>query len=199
MSFVDVPNVFIGRTDDGHTFVVLNRSARSAGQVLTAAGFTARQISSRTVYLLAPTTSEEANERVGIALYGLLAFAHDVGDPTWTTWWNSQPAPEPDLRFVFAGGTVTATAETGAARSLLEQHGFEPSGAGASYQLPTELDESRLLGAVDCAESHACALGLGVRVDLGIATPDAIPAPRGRASHPAPGSPATRSAQRRSH
>ncbi|MGW7006365.1 hypothetical protein ACWGCW_26980 [Streptomyces sp. NPDC054933] len=48
------------------------------------------------------------------------------------------------------------------------------------------------------AESHAYANGLGVHVDLGIPTPDAIPVTPRRASSAVPG-PATKSGRGRTH
>ncbi|RAJ64232.1 hypothetical protein K376_01329 [Streptomyces sp. PsTaAH-130] len=48
MSFVDVPDVFIGSTDDAHTFLVLNRPVPGANRLLTDAGFTARKVNGRT-------------------------------------------------------------------------------------------------------------------------------------------------------
>ncbi|MFE4801470.1 hypothetical protein ACFRFL_42545 [Streptomyces sp. NPDC056708] len=192
MSFVDLPDVFIGSTDDAHTFVVLNRRLRDADRLLTDAGFTAREHNNRTIYLLPPGTPQDANERAGIALYGLLAHTHDFVDLSWTTRWNPRgPLPEPDLRVQFADGTVTATAETDEARSLLEQHGFTSSPDGSSYRPPSGLDERGLLGAVVSTETYAYIHGVGVRVDLGIPTPDAIPAVPRRTSSAVPGSPAT--------
>lgn len=200
MSFVNVPDVFIGSTDDAHTFVVLNRRLRGANRLLTDAGFTARQVHGRTVYLLAPTTSEEANEQAGIAMYGLLAHTHDIVDLSWTTRWNPQsPEPEATLRFTLTDTTLTATATTEEARSILQQHGFAPSADGTSYQPAGPLGEHDLLGAVVRAEAHAYALGFGVHVDLGIPTPDAIPTPPRSASTALPGGPATEPKRRRTH
>ncbi|GAA2442374.1 hypothetical protein GCM10010433_49400 [Streptomyces pulveraceus] len=191
MSLVDVPDVFIGSTDDDHTFVVLNRPLRGARRMLIAAGFAARTVGGRTVYLLPPGTPEDANEKAGIAMYGLLAHTHDLVDLSRTTRWNPKgPAPGPDLRFAFTGPVLTATAATDEARSLLGRHGFGPSLDGTSYGLVTPVDELGLLSAVVRAEAHAHADGIGVRIDLGIPTPDAIPAPPRPASFPVPGSPA---------
>ncbi|MGW2721053.1 hypothetical protein [Streptomyces sp. NPDC001492] len=200
MSFVDVPDVFIGSTDDAHTFVVLNRRLRSADRLLTDAGFIARKLNGRTVYLLPPTPSEEANERAGIAMYGLLSHTHDLVDLSWTTRRSRQsPCPEPDLRFTLSDTTLTATATTDVARSLLEQHGFTPSPDGSLYEPSMPLSEHGLLGAVVRAESHAYALGLNVHVELGIPTPDAIPAAPQRTSAAVPGGPATGPVRRRTH
>ncbi|MFJ4572049.1 hypothetical protein ACIP4W_11555 [Streptomyces sp. NPDC088846] len=200
MSFIDIPDVFIGSTDDDHTFVVLNRPIRGANGVLTAAGFTARKLHGRTVYLLPPGTPEDANEKAGIAMYGLLAHTHDLVDLSRTTRWNPQePAPDPDLRFTFTGPVLTADAATDEARSLLEQHGFAPSAGGTSYGLVTPVDEPSLLSAVVRAEAHAHADGIDVRIYLGMPTPDAIPAPPGPASSPVPGSPAAAPTRRRTH
>ncbi|UIX34363.1 hypothetical protein [Streptomyces sp. GQFP] len=199
MSFVDHADVFIGSTGDAHTFVVLNRPIRGAERLLTGAGFTARTINGRSIYLLPPTASEEANERAGIAMYGLLSHTHDLVDLSWTTRRSPQdPGPEPDLCFTLSDTALTATAATNEARSLLEQHGFTPS-AGSSYQAPVPLNERDLLGAVVRAEYHAYAHGLVVHVDLGIPTPDAIPAAPQRASTAVPGGPATQPTRRRTH
>ncbi|MFD8847592.1 hypothetical protein [Streptomyces sp. NPDC059604] len=200
MSFIDIPDVFIGSTDDHHTFVVLNRPLRGANRVLTAAGFTARKVHGRRVYLLPPGTPEDANEKAGIAMYGLLAHTHDLVDLSRTTRWTPQnPAPAPDLHFAFAGTALTATAATDQARSLLEQHGFVLSANGASYGLAIPVDERGLLGAVVRAEAHAHADGIGARIDLGIPTPDAIPAPPVAPSSPVTGSPAAGPVRRHSH
>lgn len=200
VSFVDVPDVFIGSTDDDHTFVVLNRPLRGANRVLTAAGFTARKVRGRTVYLLPPGMPEDANEKAGIAMYGLLAHTHDLVDLSRTTRWNpKEPAPAPDLRFTFAGPVLTATADTDEARSLLGRHGFAPSADGTSYGLVAPVDELGLLSAVVRAEAHAHADGINVRIDLGIPTPDAIPAPLVAPSSPVTGSPAAGPTRRRSH
>ncbi|OIJ84994.1 hypothetical protein [Streptomyces colonosanans] len=176
MALTDHHDVFIGSTDDGYTFVVLNRRRPGAGRLLTDAGFTARDHHGRTVYLLPPGTPQEAHERAGQAMYGLLEHTHDLVDLSWTTRWSPQgPPPEPDLRVQFSDGIVTATAKTAATRSLLEQHGFTPSADGFSHRPPAGLDERGLLDAVVGVESHAYAHGLGVRVGLGIPTPAAIP------------------------
>nr|WP_244320438.1 MULTISPECIES: hypothetical protein [Streptomyces] len=193
---MDVPDVFIGSTDDAHTFVVLNRPLPGANRLLTGAGFTARKVNSRTVYLLAPTTSEDANEQAGIAMYGLLAHTHDLVDLSWTTRWNPQDSgTEPDLRFTFTGTALAAAATTAAARSLLELHGFAPDGGG-SYRPTVPLNETDVLGMVVRAEAHAHAVGIGVRVELGIPTSDAIPAPPRGPSSAVPGCPPSRPARR---
>lgn len=199
MSFVNVPAVFIGSTDDGHTFVVLNRLIRPAGRLLADAGFTTRTINGRTVYLLPPNTPEEAQERAGTAIGGLLAHTHDLVDLSWTTRWNPEgPQPEPDIRFTLTSTSFSATATTNVARLLLEHHGFARSADGTSYQPATPLGMPNLLGAVVRAETHAYAYGIGVRVELGIPTPDAIPAPTPRTAA-VPDLPGARPARRRSH
>lgn len=177
MSFVDLPDVFIGSTDDAHTFVVLNRQLRGADRLLTGAGFTVREVNGRTVYLLPPGAAQEAHNQAGTAMYGLLAHTHDLVDLSWTTRWSPKgPVPAPDLRFTLTDDTVTASAATDQARSLLERHGFTPTADGSSYRPPERCNEHALLGLVVRAEIHAHTQGLGARVDLGIPTPDAIPA-----------------------
>ncbi|MEU9344148.1 hypothetical protein AB0D74_23405 [Streptomyces sp. NPDC048278] len=77
---MDIPDVFIGSTDDGHTFVVLNRRLREADRLLTDAGFLAREHLGRKLYLLPPGSAQDAHERAGVAVYGLLAHTHDLID-----------------------------------------------------------------------------------------------------------------------
>ncbi|WP_435059149.1 hypothetical protein [Streptomyces sp. bgisy060] len=177
MSVLDIPDVFIGSTDDGHTFVILNRRIRNAYRHLTEAGFLPHMRLGRTLYLLPPGTAQDAQERAGAAMYGLLAHTYDLVDLSWTTRWSPQkPAGDPDLHFQFGDGTVTVTASTTTARSLLEQHGFTPTPDGALYHPRDDLDERGLLGAVSAAEAHAYADGLSAHVSLGIPTPADIPA-----------------------
>ncbi|MDF3140892.1 MULTISPECIES: hypothetical protein [unclassified Streptomyces] len=200
MPLVDIPDVFIGATDDGHTFIVLNRHIRDAQRLLTEAGFLAREHLGRTLYLLPPSAAQDAHERAGIAMYGLLAHTHDLVDLSWTTRWSpDHPVAAPELRFRIGDGTVAVTAATSTARALLEQHGFTPSTDGSSYRPPMPLSERDLLGSVVRAESHAYAHGLGVHVDLGIPTPDAIPAAPQHTSAAVPRGPATEPARRRTH
>ncbi|MGW1609792.1 hypothetical protein ACWCQZ_10400 [Streptomyces sp. NPDC002285] len=189
MSLLDIPDVFIGSTDDGHTFVVLNRRIRNADRLLTEAGLLVREHLGRRLYLLPPGTAQGAHERAGIAMYGLLAHTHDLIDLSWTTRWSpDHPAGDPDLHFRVGEGTVAVTAETTTARSLLEQHGFTSTADGSSYRPPEGLDERGLLGVVTAAEAHAYAHGLSARVDLGIPTPADIPAAARRPSTAATGS-----------
>ncbi|MGX1853851.1 hypothetical protein [Streptomyces sp. NPDC055299] len=192
MSFVYLPNVFIGSTDDAHTFVVFNRPRRGADRILTDAGFTAREYNGRTIYLLPPGMPQDANERAFWDLHGLLVGHKEFVDLSWTDPWYAQgPLPGSHLRFHFADGTVTATAETDTARWILEMYGFTPSPDG-SYQPPSGLDELGLLDAVEYAHAHAYIVGLGSRVDLGIPTPDAIPiAPRQKPARSQAASPGT--------
>jgi hypothetical protein len=198
VSLLDVPDVFIGSTDDGHTFVILNRRIRDADRLLTEAGFLRREHLGRRLYLLPPGTAQDVHERAGIAMYGLLAHTHDLVDLSWTTRWSpNQPAGGPDLHFQFGDGTVAVTASTTTARSLLEQHGFVPTADGASYRTRDGLDERGLLGAVTAAEAHAYAHGLSARVRLGLPTPAYIPASSRRRSTAATGPRITPSARRR--
>ncbi|MFD5478605.1 hypothetical protein [Streptomyces hawaiiensis] len=198
MSLLDIPDVFIGSTDDGYTFVVLNRPIRDADRLLTQAGFLTREHLGRRLYLLPPGTAQDAHERAGSAMYGLLAYTHDLIDLSWTTRWSpDHPAGEPDLHFHFGDGTVAVTAETTTARSLLAQHGFTPARDGSSYLPPDGLDERRLLGAVTAAEAHAYAHGLRARVHLGIPTPADIPATARRPATGPTGSPTAPAARRR--
>ncbi|MFE0380163.1 hypothetical protein ACFW1M_32425 [Streptomyces inhibens] len=198
MSFLNIPDVFIGSTDDGHTFVVLNRRIRDADWLLTDAGFLARKHLGRTLYLLPPGTARNAHESAGDAMDGLLNHTIDIVDLSWTTRWSPDtPEADPDLRFQFTDHTVTATAETTTARSLLEQHGFALAADGSAYQPPPGLEQSHLLGAVTAAEAHAYAHGLTVHVGLGIPTPTDIPAAPRRASPVAPSPPPGPATRRR--
>ncbi|WP_148593108.1 hypothetical protein [Streptomyces sp. WAC01526] len=197
MSFLNIPDVFIGSTDDGHTFVVLNRRLRDADRMLTDAGFLPREHLGRKLYLLPPGPARDAHESAGDAMDGLLTRTIDIVDLSWTTRWNPDtPEADPDLRFQFANGTVTATAETTTARSLLEQHGFTAVD-GSSYQPPPGLEHDGLLGAVTAAEAHAYTHGLTVHVGLGIPTPMDIPAAPRPASPVAPSPPPGPATRRR--
>ncbi|GLW47582.1 hypothetical protein Stsp02_32440 [Streptomyces sp. NBRC 14336] len=198
MSLLDFPDVFIGSTDDGHTFVVLNRRIRDADLLLTEAGFLLREHLGCRLYLLPPGTAQEAHERAGIAMYGLLAHTHDLIDLSWTTRWSpDHQAVDPDLHFQFGDGTVAVTAKTTSARSLLEQHGFAPTADGSLYRPQEGLDERGLLGVVTAAEAHAYAHGLSARVQLGIPTPADIPASARRRPTAGTGPQTTSSARRR--
>ncbi|MEU8812866.1 hypothetical protein ACN6K5_002152 [Streptomyces violaceoruber] len=198
MSLLDIPDVFIGSTDDGHTFVILNRPIGDADRLLTDAGFLPREHHGRRLYLLPPGIAQDAHERAGVAMYALLAHTHDLVDLSWTTRWSpDQPAGGPDLHFQVRDGTVAVTASTTAARLLLEQHGFVPTADGASYRTRDGLDERQLLSAVTAAEAHAYTHGLSARVHLGIPTPADIPASTRRRSAPATGPRTTPSAPRR--
>ncbi|MFF4016608.1 hypothetical protein [Streptomyces sp. NPDC001843] len=195
---LDVPDVFIGSTDDGHTFVILNRRIRDADRLLTEAGFRTRELLSRMLYLLPPGTAQDVHQRAGVAMYRLLAHTHDLVDLSWTTRWSpNQPAGGPDLHFQFGDGTVAVTASTTTARSLLEQHSFVPAADGASYRPRDGLDERGLLGAVTAVEAHAYAHGLNARVRLGIPTPADLPASARRRSAAAAGPGTAPSARRR--
>ncbi|WP_413100254.1 hypothetical protein [Streptomyces sp. Inha503] len=198
MSLLDIPDVFIGSTDDGHTFIILNRRLRDADRMLTEAGFLARKHLGRTLYLLSPGTAQDTHERAGIAMYGLLAHTHDLVDLAWTTRWSpDHPMADPDLRFHIGDGTVAVTARPPTARSLLEQHGFTPTTDGSSYRPPNGLNERGLLGAITAAETHAYTQGLSVRVGLGIPTPADVPAAHRHPAAAATGSPTPPSARRR--
>lgn len=197
MSFVYLPDVFIGSTDDAHTFVVFNRPRLGVERILTDAGFTARERNGRTLYLLPPGLPQDANDRAFWDLHGLLFGKKEFVDLSWTTPWHSQgPLPGSHLCFRFADGTVTATAETDMARWILERHGFTPSPDG-SYQPPSGLAELGLMDAVEYAHAHAYIMGLGSRVDLGIPTPMDIPAAPRPVTPAVPGPPPGPATRRR--
>ncbi|MDX3714971.1 hypothetical protein PV733_39815 [Streptomyces europaeiscabiei] len=188
MSLLDIPDVFIGSTDDGHTFVVLNRRIRDTDRLLTDAGFLTRERLGRTLYLLPPGTAQDAHERAGIAMYGLLAHTHDLVDLAWTTRQDgAPPSREPDVTIRFTDHAVTATAATGQADAILAQHGFIPAGTKQQHALPPGLGERDALSAVVRAEAHLYAVGISVHIGLGIATPQDIPpAPSRPGATPAP-------------
>ncbi len=198
MALTDHHDVFIGSTTDGWTFVVLNRPIGNAARILTGAGFTARKHQGRTLYLLPPETSEDAHERAGVAAYGLMAHTLDLVDLAWTTRQHGAgTAAEPDVTIRFSDGTVTATASTDKAETILAQHGFTPAEAARQYELPLGSGERDALGAVVRAEAHLHADGISVCIDLGFATPQDIPpAPSRLGAAPAP--PSTTQVQRRS-
>ncbi|MEU0844034.1 hypothetical protein ABZ370_31785 [Streptomyces sp. NPDC005962] len=188
MAFIDHHDVFVGSTTDGHTFVALNGDLPAAHRILTRNGFTAREHQGRALYLLPPTSAQEAHHQTGQALYELLPHTMDFADLSWTTrWLDSGPLPETGARFDLSDGRVTATADTDAARQVLEQHGFQRTPTG--YALPGEISERESVGIVTRTEIHLWALGHGVKVSLGFPTPDAIPPAPSRASAPAPAQP----------
>ncbi|MFD5751487.1 hypothetical protein [Streptomyces sp. NPDC127033] len=191
MALTDHHDVFIGSTGDGHTFLVLNRRIRGAERLLTEAGFTARSHHGRTVYLLPPSTTKDAFERASVAEYHLLAHTMDFVDLAATTRYSAAgPTPEPDVHFRFADGAATATTGVNRAGVVLTLHGFTPGTAGTPYTLAPGLDERDAVNTVARAEAHLYAEGFGVSIDLGIATPEAIPPAPGRTATAAPNTPA---------
>ncbi|ULR48490.1 hypothetical protein [Streptomyces deccanensis] len=187
MALTDHHDIFIGSTDDGWTFVIINRPIRNAARILTSAGFTARTHQGRTLYLLPPETVEDAHERAGIAAYGLMAHTMDLVDLAWTTRYPSTGGAEPDATFRFHDGTVTATALTDRASEVLAQNCFAPTKASREYALPAGLSERDAVNAVVRAETHLYSYGIPVRVGLGIPTlQDIPPAPSRPAATPAP-------------
>ncbi|MFJ4688859.1 hypothetical protein [Streptomyces sp. NPDC088789] len=191
--------MFIGSTDDGHTFAARNTPIPSARRALTAAGFTARPHQRRTLYLLPPGRhTAETHERAGNALYGLLAHTLDFVDLAWTTRWPPTSPARADVRIAFADEQVTATARTGTGtgtgtREILIRHGFLPTPNG--HALLTGLSERDRVNAVVRTESHLHTERITVHVSLGFPTPDAIPPKPGRT--PAPTLTPGRSAQPR--
>jgi hypothetical protein len=190
MAITDHHDVFIGSTDDGWTFVIVNRPIRNAHRMLTGAGFAAREHKGHTLYLLPPQTGEDAHERAGVAAYGLMAHTMDLVDLAWTTRHPSASGAEPEATIRFHDGTVTATALTDSAGKVFAQNGFTPAKASQEYTLPAGLSESDAVNAVVRAETHLHSYGVRVRVDLGIPTlQDIPPAPSRPPSAPALPSP----------
>ncbi|MER5782632.1 hypothetical protein ABT104_13030 [Streptomyces mobaraensis] len=186
MAFIDHHDVFVGSTDDGHTFIVLNRRIRTAHRALTASGFTAHEHNGRTLYLLPPGTStEEAHDRTGEALHHLLPHTMDFIDLSWTTrHLSTGPLPTAAVRFDLSDGRVTAITHVPTAREVLAQHGFGLTPQG--YVLPAKLGEREAVGAVARTEAHLWSLGLASEVTLGLPTPKDIPAAPGHTSTTAP-------------
>ncbi|MFE4664517.1 hypothetical protein ACFRI7_11875 [Streptomyces sp. NPDC056716] len=177
--------MFIGSTDDGHTFVTLNAPIPGARQALAEAGFTARSHHGRTLYLFPPgPTTAEAHEKAGVALYGLLAHTLDFADLAWTTRQPSSGPEQAAVRITFAGEQVTATARTSAGRDILTRHGFLTT--GDILTLPPGLSERDRVGAVVRLESHLYTEGITVHVALGFPTVDAIPPKPGPEPAPVP-------------
>jgi hypothetical protein len=133
MALVDHHDVFIGSTDDGHTFVVLNRPIPAARRILTKAGFTAHDHHGRTVYLHPPGTAPDTRERAGVAMYELLAYTMDFADLSWTVSGpDSTSRLESDVDFRFTDATVTATASTAESRAILPPSTDSPRRTTAS-------------------------------------------------------------------
>ncbi|MBZ3904411.1 hypothetical protein [Streptomyces griseiscabiei] len=187
MAVTDHHDIFIGSTDDGWTFLVVNRPIRNAARILTGAGFTTRTLEGRTLYLLPPETAEDAHERAGIAAYGLMAHTMDLVDLAWTTRHASADGAPYEAVVRFHDGTVTATARTDRASEVLAQNGFAPAEASREYTLPAGLSEHDAVNALVRAETHLHSCGIPVRVGLGIPTVQDIPPPSSRpAATPTP-------------
>ncbi|MFE4054935.1 hypothetical protein ACFXP3_01275 [Streptomyces sp. NPDC059096] len=183
--------MFVGSTGDRHTFLILNRHINGAHRLLTEAGFTARAHHGRTVYLLPPGTADDAIERAGAAARQLLAHTTDCVDLANTTRYSAAgPLPEPDVRLQFTDGAVTATAGGIRAGVVLALHGFTPAAAGTRCTLEPGLDERDAVNTVVGAEAHLRSEDFDVSIDLGIATPEAIPPAPGRTATAAPNTPA---------
>ncbi|MFH8753957.1 hypothetical protein ACH4GK_42620 [Streptomyces rimosus] len=179
MAFIDHSDIVIGSTDDGHTFVLLNRAIPAAQSILTDHGFTARQRSNlgRPLFLLPPAyAGDQARMRTGDVMAALFSHTWDVTELSWTTRWSeTEPPSAPDVHFNISGERVTATARTDAARRVLADHGFITTHDG--YALPADMNETRQLGVVIQAESALWMQGrMGAHICLGLRTPDDIPA-----------------------
>ncbi|MFB7270798.1 hypothetical protein [Streptomyces sp. NPDC056244] len=195
MAFTDHHDVFIGSTDDGYTFAVINYPLPAAHSILTQSGFTAVEHRGRTIYLLPPrATTAEEYDSAEQALHLLHAFSMDVADLRSTgPWHGSEPAAEPAARVAFSGRHVTATATTDDARTMLDLHGFQATPEG--YALPDGMGERESVNAVLGCDIHLWTLGLACTISLNIPTPDAIPPAPGRI--PAPPYPAPHQPPRR--
>ncbi|RLU82543.1 hypothetical protein CTZ27_29910 [Streptomyces griseocarneus] len=183
MALTDHNDVFIGSTDDAHTFVLLNRPVLGGHRILTSAGFSRHEHLGRTVYLLPPEEhGDVASDRTGTAMAQLIKHTMDIVDLAWTTTFHSPiRSGRPEVRIRVCGATVTATADTDRARAVLAQSGFDMHGDGV-LRLPDDVDEPGAVSRLVRAEAHLMLDGCRVRVDLGIATPAGLPpAPGNRA------------------
>ncbi|MFD3589792.1 hypothetical protein [Streptomyces sp. NPDC058683] len=144
MSILDVPDVFIGSTDDGHTFVILNRHIRDAHRLLTTAGLLPREHLDRTLYLLPPDTTRDVRERAGIAMYRLLAHTHDLVDLAWATRRSpGQPAGAPDLHFRLLRAPLRDPLPTRARLHPLPDAPRQPQDAARLVELEADLLDRR--------------------------------------------------------
>ncbi|MFE7116510.1 hypothetical protein ACFU99_13965 [Streptomyces sp. NPDC057654] len=187
MAITDHHAVFIGTTDDGHTFTVVNSPLRTAHTILTSGGFTTREHHGRALHLLPPAPSPEVGDHAEVALHLLYALTTDVADLRSSTRWQ-EPEAEAAAHFAFADGRTAATVTTDAARSVLELHGFQPTPTG--YALPAGTGERERVTAVLNADIHLWSLGHGCAIDLNLPTPEAIPPAPGHGPTPAPKPPA---------
>lgn len=177
MALTDHNDVFFGSTDDGWTFALLNTPVPTGPDILTAAGFSPREHRGRTVYLLAPGTPGTA-ARTGDAIDQLLPHTLDIVELAWTCHHRPSGTSAPDTHITVRGTAVTAATTTPRARAVLIQTGFTACDDG-TLRLADSMDEDEAVCRIVRAEAHLLVEGLQVRIDLGIATPDAIPpAPR---------------------
>ncbi|MFF4531691.1 hypothetical protein ACFY1P_20765 [Streptomyces sp. NPDC001407] len=179
MALTDHNDVFIGSTDDAHTFVLLNRAIPGGHRILTAAGFSPHEHLGRTVYLLPPEErGDAASDRTSTAMAQMIEHTLDIVELAWTTTFHSPvPTGRPEVHIQICGATVMATADTDRARAVLAQCGFVAQGDGV-LRLPDGVDEPEAVGRIVRAEAHLLVDGCTIRVDLGIATPaDLPPAP----------------------
>lgn len=176
MTFIDHHDVFVGSTDDGFTFAILNVDNPKVPKVLTDHGFTPRPIHGRTIYLLpSDIRPRDAHVRVQQALYSLCSHSSDIVDLSQATRWWAPDAPPTVVRFDLSGGRVCATADptVKAAAEVLTRHGFTATETG--YVLPTGMSERAQVHAVYRADIRLWTRGLGCEMALGIPTPDQIP------------------------
>ncbi|MFJ3946263.1 hypothetical protein [Streptomyces griseoaurantiacus] len=177
MALPDHNDVFFGSTDDAWTFALLNTPVPAGPGILTSAGFSPREHLGRTVYLLAPATPGTA-ARTGDAIDQLLPHTLDIVELAWTCHHRPAGASTPHARITVCGTSVTATTTAPRAHAVLVQAGFTACADG-TLRLAAGLGEDEAVGLIVRAEAHLLVEGLQIRVDLGIATPNALPpAPR---------------------
>lgn len=165
--------MFLGSTNDGHTFAVLNsdkhRYLRSAHRVLTKAGFAPVNHRGRVIYLLPPT---DTLHQAGQAMYELCSHTADMADLAWT----ARPRhPDPHVRVRFTGDKVTITADSLPAQDALRQFRSVTENEHGDFFLPDNLTERQKVHATIRIGLRLDRLDITSHIDLGIATPDDIP------------------------
>ncbi|MET8577347.1 hypothetical protein [Streptomyces sp. NPDC005012] len=173
LAITDHHEVFLGSTNDGHTFAVLNsdkrRYLRPAHHVLTKAGFAPVDHRGRIVYLLPPT---DTLHQAGQAMYELCAHTADMADLAWT----ARPRhADPQVRILFTGNKVSIVTDSPRARVALRQLGTVNENANGDFALSDSLTEREKVRAVVRIDLRLDRQNITSHIDLGIATPAAIP------------------------
>ncbi|NYV73253.1 hypothetical protein [Streptomyces sp. UH6] len=173
LAITDHHEVFLGSTNDGHTFAVLNSDKRrylgAAHRVLTKAGFAPVDHRGRIVYLLPPTNALHQAEQ---AMYELCAHTADMADLAWT----ARPRhADPQVRIFFTGNKVSIVTDSSRARAALRQLGTVNENADGDFALSDSLTEREKVRAAVRIDLRLDRQNITSHIDLGIATPAAIP------------------------